>query len=88
MATQNAIGRLDVTQNLALTTSPATSNPVAVQTYKLRLASTIACNVSIGDAINVYLPANLPEYFTITSGQTVTAAAITGTGNLCITGVI
>jgi hypothetical protein len=88
MATQNAIGRLDTTQNLAITTSPATSNPVPVQTYKIRLAATVACNISIGNAANVLLPANLPEYFQCTPGQSITAAALTGTGNLCITGVI
>ena len=87
MATQNAIGRLDTTQNLALTTSPVTSNPVGVQAYKIRLASTVACNVSIGDASGVLLPANLPEYFLCTPGQSVTAAAISGTGTLSLSEV-
>jgi hypothetical protein len=88
MSTQNAVGRLDTTQNLAITTSPATSAPIAAQTYKIRLAATVACNVSIGNAASVLLPALASEYFQCTPGQTVTAVAISGTGNLCITGVI
>jgi hypothetical protein len=81
-------GRPHTVQNLALTTSPDTSAPIGSQSYKLRLASTIGCNVSIGDAVNMYLPANTPELFDATPGQTLTATAVTGTGTLSITEII
>jgi len=88
MATQNAIGRLDVTQNIALTTSPATSAAVGTQTYKIRLVATVAANISIGDAASVLLPAMESEYFVCSPGQKVTATAVSGTGSLCMSEVI
>jgi hypothetical protein len=88
MAHQNAIGRLDVTQNIPLTTAPATSAAIGPQSYKIRLVATVACNVSIGDAASVLLPAMASEYFQCSPGQTVTATAVTGTGSLCMTEII
>lgn len=88
MAHQNAIGRLDTTQNLALTTAPATSAAIGPQSYKIRLVATVACNVSIGNAVNALLPAMASEYFQCTPGQSITAAAISGTGNLSISEII
>jgi hypothetical protein len=88
MATQNAIGRLDTTQNIPITTAPATSAPIGPQSYKIRLVATVACNVSIGNAVDALLPAMASEYFQCSPGQTVTATALTGTGNFCLSEVI
>jgi hypothetical protein len=86
MSTQNAIGRLDAVQSIPFTTVAAQSNPVGNSTFKIRLVATAACNISIGAAVNAYLPANLPEYFFVTPGSasvvTVTQATAAGTLNL------
>jgi hypothetical protein len=78
-------GRLGKTQAIALTTAPATSNPIGPQTFRVRLVSTVACEVTLGDTVNAYLAPNFPEVFLTTPGQTVTAAALTGTGSLNLT---
>jgi hypothetical protein len=88
MAHQNALGRLDTTQNIALTTTPATSAAIGKQSYKIRLASTVNCNISIGDAALVLLPALSSEYFQCTPGQIVTATALTGTGTLSMSEIV
>ena len=86
MSTQNAVGRLDAVQSIPFDATPATSNPIGAHTFKVRLVATTACFVSIGAAVNAYLPANLPEYFIVTPGSasvvTVTQATAAGTLNL------
>jgi len=84
MAAQNAVGRLDKTQNVSFTASPATSQPVGSQTFKVRLVATTACAISIGAAVGVYLPANFPESFVVSPGQTVSVVQIAAAGSLCI----
>jgi hypothetical protein len=88
MTTQNAIGRLDTTQNIPITTAPATSAPIGPQSYKIRLVATVACNIRIDNAVDALLPALASEYFQCSPGQSLTAAAISGTGNLSMTEII
>jgi pimeloyl-ACP methyl ester carboxylesterase len=85
MATQNAIGRLDKTQNVAYTATPATTAAVGSQTNKIRLQATTACAISIGAAVSVSLAANLPEYFIVSPGQVVSVVQISAAGSLCLT---
>jgi hypothetical protein len=86
MTMQNAVGRLDAVQSIPFNATPATSNPVGHATYKIRLVATAACFISIGAAVNAYLPANLVEYFIVSPGTasvvTVTQATVAGTLNL------
>jgi hypothetical protein len=85
MATQNAIGRLDKTQAIPFTATPASSAAISSQIYKLRLVSTTACFFTIGAATAVYLPANLPEYVICTPGQLITGIVqATAAGTLYI----
>jgi hypothetical protein len=85
MSTVTSHGRPGKTQTIALTTAPATSAAIGPQTYRVRLVSTVACEVTLGDAVNAYLAPNFPEVFLTSPGQTITAAALTGTGSLNLT---
>ena len=75
-------GRLGKTQTLAFTSSPATSAPVGPQVNRVRLVATAAALVSIGDAVNVYLPPNFPEVFLVSGGQSLTVLQSVAAGNL------
>jgi hypothetical protein len=78
-------GRPGTTQTIPFTATPATSATFGPQTYRIRLVSTTAALVSIGDAAGMYLAPNFPEVFLTSPGQTVTAAQVSAGGNLCIT---
>lgn len=58
-------------------TSASISNALGAQTYQVRVVSTTACHVLIGDGSitattsDPYLPAGIPEYFTCSPGQKV-----------------
>jgi hypothetical protein len=86
MSTQNAVGRLDAVQSIPFNATPATSAPMASDTFKIRLVATAACFISVGAAVNAYLPAGQVEYFIISPGTasvvTVTQATVAGTLNI------
>lgn len=84
-------GRVSATQALAYTgTSAQVANPFGVQTYQIRVTSTSACYIRIGDgtltaaATDIYLPANVIDYFIVTPGQSI--AAIQAPTNGLVTG--
>jgi hypothetical protein len=81
---QNAIGRLDATQNIPFTTAPAVSNPVGSQCFRVRLVSTEPCFISVGGAEAVYLTSGFPEYFVISPGQAVSVIQTIAPGSLCL----
>jgi hypothetical protein len=73
-------GRLGTHQSVAFSTTAGTiPNPVGTQTYKVRVVVSSAANILIGNspvataATGSYLPANFPEVFDCTPGQSVSA---------------
>lgn len=81
---QQDSSRLGVTQTISYDASVAITNAFGAQTYQVRLVATTACCVAIGDGVqtatvaNPYLPANVPEYVTVSPGQRVAAIKFTG----------
>lgn len=84
-------GRLSTHQSVAYTATAGTiTNAVGSQTYSVRVVTTSAAYVKIGDAptattSDVYMPADRPENFTITPGQKVSAVQVSAGGNLHVT---
>ena len=81
-------GRLGATYSAnVLSTAAASTSVVSGQVYRVRVASDVATYVSIGEAPvasaigSTYLPANAPEYFTITPGQKVSFRQSAGTAS-------
>jgi hypothetical protein len=73
-------GRLGVTQAVAYTgTSAQATNPFGAETWQVRVVANSACHVTIGDGDQAattgdpFVPANIPEYFTVTPGQKIAA---------------
>jgi hypothetical protein len=80
MAIQNAIGRLGTHQSVAFSTTAGTiANPISSQCYKIRVVVSSAANILIGNnptataANGTLLPANQPEYFICSPGESVSA---------------
>lgn len=84
--------RLGITQVVAYTgTSAGATNAFGSQTYRIRVVANSACHIKIGDGTQTsvvteaFIPANWPEYFTVTPGQKVafiqaaTGGLVTGT---------
>jgi len=72
--------RLSTTQTIAYTASSAAiTNAFGAQTYQIRVAANSACHIKIGDGVQTattsdpFLPANWPEYITVTPGQRISA---------------
>jgi hypothetical protein len=84
-------GRLSTAQNVAYTgTAGAIANGVGTQTYKVRVVTTTAAFIAIGDSptatsSDTYIPADSAEYFTITPGQKVSAIRLSSSGTLYVT---
>lgn len=85
------VGRPGTTQNASYTgTAGVITNPVGVQTYKVRIAVTTDAFVSFGAAptattSDVFMPAGSVEYFTITPGQKVSAIQSSAGGSVYVT---
>ena len=83
--------RPSAAQNVATSTTSAASTAFGSQTYQVRLCSTVATSVRIGDGTptaittDTLLPANVPTHFTCSPGQKVAAILTAGTGSLSIT---
>ncbi len=81
-------GRLETHQSVAYTGTAGTiSNVVGTGCFKVRVVVTSAAYVKIGNSptattSDVYMPADSPEYFTITPGQKVSAMQVSGAGTL------
>lgn len=67
--------RLGTTQAVAFTgTAAASANAFGAQTYRVRVVADTACHIVFGASPTAttsdpFLPANWPEYFTVTPGQ-------------------
>jgi len=91
MANYWGTGRLDTHQSKAYTGTAGTiDNAVGTQIYKVRVVTTSAAYIKIGDSptattADVYMPADSPEYFTITPGQKVSAIQVSAGGTLHVT---
>lgn len=81
-------GRLSTVQKVAYTGTAGTiSNGVGTQTYKVRVVCTSAAYIAIGNSPtattnDVYVPADTPEYFSITPGMKVSAIQVSAGGTL------
>ena len=78
-------GRPGKTQVIPFTAAPVSSQAIGSQTRRVRLVATTAALVTIGNAVGMYLPANFPELFDTTPGQSVTVTEVSAAGNLAIT---
>lgn len=84
-------GRLSTVQKVAYTGTAGTiTNAVGSQTRKVRLLVTTDACVAVGKAPtattnDTYLTGLVPEYFTITPGEKVSAIQIASGGNLYVT---
>lgn len=85
------VARLLTHQSAAYTGTAGTiTNPVAGQTYKVRVLVTTDAYIKIDDTptattADVYLPALEPEYFAITPGMKVSAIQVASGGTLHVT---
>jgi hypothetical protein len=78
-------GRVGKTQTLSLSAASATSVPFGSETFRVRIAASSAALVSIGDAVNFYLPANVVEVLLVSPGMTLTATQFNAAGSLTVT---
>ena len=84
-------GRLSTVQKVAYTGTAGTiSNAVGSQTRKIRLLVTTDAYVTIGKAPSAttndtYVTGLVPEYFTITPGEKVSAMQVASGGTLFVT---
>lgn len=64
---------------VAMTSTAAASAVFGTQTYQIRISAQAACYYKVGDGTptantsDVYLPANIVEYVTVTPGQKISA---------------
>lgn|SRR5262245_46124145 len=88
------LGRSIVTQiATAQTNATQFTTPFAATTHQIRLVSTLALWATIGstavvtaNSASAFVPANTPEYFTVTSGQVLNfISSATSTGYVIFT---
>ena len=75
-------------QTVAYTAAAGTGTAVGAYTQVVRLVATTACFVRFGGTAvttDLYLPANVPELFTINPSDTISAIRLSSDGNLHIT---
>lgn len=77
-------------QALAFTGTSAQSSALGATTTMVRLIASAACHVAFGTnptatTSNMYLAANVPEYFGVTPSTKIAAIQVSGGGNLNIT---
>jgi hypothetical protein len=90
---QIPIGRLGIHQSVAFTGTAGTiANPISPSVYKVRVVVTSAAYIRIGNAppattADPYMPANVPEYFIVTPGESVSAIMASAAGTLHVTEV-
>ncbi len=84
-------GRLGTHQSASYTgTAGVITNAMSAGIHKCRVVVTTASYIKIGvsptaDTVDVYLPADAPEYFTINEGEKVSAVRVTSSGTLHVT---
>jgi hypothetical protein len=88
------VGRLGTHQSVAYTGTAGTiTNAVGTGTLKVRVVVTTAAYVLIGNSPTatsaaVYMPADSPEYFTVSPGQKVSAIQVSSGGILHVTEIV
>ena len=71
--------RIGATQTIAYDGSVGATNAFGTETYQVRLVANSGCNYRIGDGVqtatisDLYLPANVVEYVTVSPGQRIAA---------------
>jgi hypothetical protein len=71
-------------QKITISGVSASSSAFGSQTYQIRVVADTACNIKIGDSgvsagtSDMLLPANWPEYFTVTPGQKIAVIGTNG----------
>jgi len=84
-------GRLGTHQSAAYTGTAGTiTNPIGSGTFKVRVVCTSAAYVKVDNsptatAADVYMPADCPEYLTVTPGMKVSAIQVASSGTLHVT---
>jgi len=84
-------GRLGTHQSVAYTGTAGTiTNAIGNGVQKIRVVVTSTAYVKIGNSptatsSDVYMPADTPEYFTVTQGMKVSAIQVSGAGTLHVT---
>ncbi len=82
--------RIGTTQTLAATaTSAIVTNPFGVQSYLIRVVGNTPLHIKVQDSAvatvattsDPYLPANWPDFFTITPGQKIATIRATTNGS-------
>lgn len=76
-------------QNVTVGATATQSAALGSMTTKVRVLSTVAAYVSLipgkaADNTAMILPANFPEYFTVTPGQTISVLQVSSGGTLSI----
>jgi len=85
------VGRLSTHQSVAYTGTAGTiTSAVATGIQKVRVVCTSAAYIVIGNSptatsAGVYVPADTPEYFSITPGQKVSAIQVSVSGTCHVT---
>lgn len=87
-------GRLGTHQSIAYTGTAGTIvTAITDQVTKVRVVVTSAAYVKVGNsptaaATDVYMPADSPEYFTVSAGMKVSAIQVSAGGNLHVTEIL
>lgn len=90
----NGTGRAGIHQSAAYTSSAGTvTNVVGNGVVKVRVVTTTAAYVKIANAptaaaTDMYMPADSPEYFTVSQGQKVSAIQVSAAGTLHVTEIL
>ena len=88
------VGRISTAQNVAYTgTAGTVTNGVTTGVQKVRVLVTTDAFVTMDGSTpsatsGAYVPALSPEYFSVTSGQRVSAAQVSAGGTLYVTEII
>lgn len=86
-------GRLGTTVNVAYTSTAGTTTAISTQVQRVRVLATTDVWIAIDSAptatsTGAYLAGLIPEYFTVSSGQKVSAVQVASAGTLYVTEII
>ena len=84
---QPDIFKLKTVQVVAYTGTAGASSAIGADIRVVRLVATSACHVAFGSTAttsSMYLAANVPEYFRVNAGTTISAIQVSAGGNLHI----
>jgi hypothetical protein len=83
-------GRIGPSGNAAYIGTAGSYGPIGAQTYKVRVLVTTDAFVTTdgstpSSTAGAYVPASIPEYFTVSPGQTIKAVQVAAGGTLRVT---